>query len=88
MFGSSTKKEAVVDSPGPGNYEPKFSVEKPRAYEALILGDENRHGYINGKAGEIPGPGQYVEDENGIRTSRTGAFNKSKRETEFEKVQQ
>ena len=46
-----------MDTPGPGNYEPNFSVEKPRPYEAIIAGDEQRHGYIPGSAKEIPGPG-------------------------------
>ena len=79
-----------MDSPGPGNYEPKYGVEKPRAYEALILGDQQRHGYIPGGAAHIPGPGQYTEDASGAHmgqgSSRAGVFDKSKRETEFEKA--
>ena len=93
MFGSSSKKEVIQDTPGPGNYEPKYSVEKPRPYEAYIQGGEGdqRHGYIPGHAAEMPGPGQYIEDGSSARQgqgrSTSGAFDRSKRETEFEKAQ-
>ena len=57
VFGSATKKEVVRDSPGPGNYEPKYGGEKPRITDVLIMGDQQTHSYIPKNSRDIPGPG-------------------------------
>jgi len=59
VFGTSMKNDKAEDSPGPGNYDPLVAKDstKNRAREALILGSEDRHGYIH--ASKSPGPGHY-----------------------------
>lgn len=57
----------------------------------MILGPEDRHGYIQQSALKQPGPGQYNEADNAAmsaskRGSRAGAFSLSARTTEFDSV--
>jgi len=90
VFGTATKKEKIEDSPGPGNYEPLHSKIKTKSYEALILTNEKRHGYINEHSALSPGPGHYTDqgDARLLRSaggrSRGVGFSQSKRENELD----
>ena len=95
MFGTATKKDKVEDSPGPGNYEPKFSKIQTRSREAMIIqtNADDRHSYIKG--GKSPGPGHYLElgDPRAMQNTSTrgasgkgGGFNREDRTTEFDNV--
>ena len=54
--------EKLEDTPGPGSYEPQKDKVLPRAFEATMEGEAVRHGYISKGVGELPGPGQYIEE--------------------------